>query len=114
MNSAVPNEELVENEVDSRQRNEDVQAGFEAIKQIAAEDGQEHLIQHDDQPLHFYCECAKDTCQERIVIEPSLYERIHKRRNRFILLPEHLEPKVDKVVDKHSHYWIVEKPQLTT
>lgn len=109
MSQSISQRRMVENEVVFRERNESVQKGFEELVNIAKEDGQESLINDNDEPLHFYCECADENCRERILLKPSKYKQIHKKRNRFIVIEGHDVKNIEKVVAKKSKYWVVEK-----
>ena len=33
----------------------------------------------------------------------------HSRPDRFIVKPEHVYPDVEHVLERHDHYWVVEK-----
>ena len=109
MSQSASKDKLVENEVVFRTRNEQVEKGFQAIKRIAAEDGQLHMVKKIDQPLHFFCECSDENCQKRVVIEPSIYNDIHTQRDQFIVLPEHDVQALEQIVAKKKGYWIVKK-----
>ncbi|HSH18690.1 MAG TPA: hypothetical protein VK978_04890 [Candidatus Saccharimonadales bacterium] len=102
---------MAENEVVFRQYNEGVQQGFDEIRQLAEESGQTYLVQADDTPLYFYCECSDENCQKRIKLKPSKYTEIHKRRNRFVIICGHETKLIEHVVGKHGGFCIVEKFQ---
>jgi hypothetical protein len=55
------------------------------------------------------CECADDTCTERIQLTPAEYEAIRKHPNRFPILPGHELVDVEVVVEAHDRYLVVEK-----
>jgi hypothetical protein len=57
------------------------------------------------------CECANETCSERIKISATEYARIRERGTCFLVLPsdEHVFADVEEVIEKHENYWIVEK-----
>lgn len=103
---------LVENEIVFRQLNEQIQKGIDEANRIAAEDEQSHLrIQQskDDDPLHFYCECADENCVRRVVLSHHDYNTIHRRRDHFVILPGHERPQVEDVVQREEGYFVVEK-----
>lgn len=60
------------------------------------------------------CECANDTCVERIKMTGQEYEHIRSAGERFFVVPsdEHVWPDVDRVVSRHATFWIVEKLEL--
>jgi hypothetical protein len=57
------------------------------------------------------CECADDTCSDRISLSNAEYERVRANSTWFAVGPagEHVFPEVERVVEKHKGYWIVEK-----
>jgi hypothetical protein len=57
------------------------------------------------------CECANDTCIERVTMSATEYEAIRADATRFFVAPgdEHVWPDVENVVDRRDRYWIVEK-----
>ena len=103
---------MVENEVYFRMRNEQVQRGVAELKDMARSHGQDGMVQHDDIPLHFYCECSDENCRLRLQIAPSVYAKIHKRRDQFVVAVGHAEPQVEKVISQTSDYMIVQKDGL--
>lgn len=60
------------------------------------------------------CECANDTCVERIEVAGQDYEHIRAAGNRFVVATadEHVWPDVERVVERHDSYWVVEKIEL--
>ena len=100
---------LAANEALFRAYNERVQLGFEAVKAVAKEDNQEDMLSGLDEPIRFYCECSDVNCTKRIRLKPSRYAAIHKVRNRFIIIPGHESNEIEKVVQKVTKYYIVEK-----
>lgn len=59
--------------------------------------------------LRFYCECSDLTCVERIELSAEEYENLHRSNRRFVLKPGHEAPNVERVVQHHSDYVVVEK-----
>ena len=55
------------------------------------------------------CECADDTCVERIVMTVEAYEKIRAHPARFPILAGHEVPVVEKIVERHNGYVVVEK-----
>lgn len=71
---------------------------------------EEGTRQHDvDAPTPFHCECDDAACVEKIEIRPSDYERIVADRYRFVLIPGHEDPSVERVVERHDLYVVAEK-----
>lgn len=60
------------------------------------------------------CECANDTCVERIEMSSQEYDAIREQPARFLVATsdDHVWPDVERVVERHENYWIVEKFEL--
>ena len=57
----------------------------------------------------FICECGSDTCVELVQVAHSQYEAVRRDPSRFIVLPGHDDPTVERVVDRNDRFWVVEK-----
>ena len=57
------------------------------------------------------CECADDSCVERIAMSAVEYEAIRSDGSRFLVVPsdEHVWPDVESVTERTNRYWVVEK-----
>jgi hypothetical protein len=57
------------------------------------------------------CECADDTCVERIELSAAEYEAVRSNGKRFLVAPgdQHVFLDVEKVTERNDHYWVVEK-----
>jgi hypothetical protein len=62
-------------------------------------------------PSRWICECAEETCTERIEMTPREYEQLRSEATHFAVVPdeEHVSIDVERVVEKHDRYWVVEK-----
>ena len=103
---------LAENEVVFRQLNEQVQRSIDAVNHMADDSGQREfkIVQgKDDPPLYFYCECSEVQCSERVKVRHSEYNRIHKRRDHFIVVPGHETAKIEDIVERNPEYFVVKK-----
>lgn len=65
-----------------------------------------------DEPIAFVCECSNLTCDERIIAPINMYQRLHERKDRFMVVPCHDRPPVENVVKDHGHFTVVEKYAL--
>ena len=56
------------------------------------------------------CECANQTCMERLSLTHEEYEGLRADGTRFAVVPDedHVFPEVD-VVERNERYWVVEK-----
>ena len=57
------------------------------------------------------CECANDACLEHIEMASSEYEAVRQDGAHFFVAPgdEHVWPDVERVIERHDGYWVVEK-----
>lgn len=100
---------MVENEVVFRGYNEQVQKGFDEIKELAHKTNQHSFIYNNDKALHFYCECSDENCRKRIQIKPSRYNKIHQDRNYFVLISGHEVNQIERIIKQEPRFNIVEK-----
>jgi hypothetical protein len=84
-------------------RNEET---FREINARIEEGAQQHDVHS---PLPFHCECDDANCLAKIDLRPSDYERIVAHRYRFVLLPGHEDPRVERVVERCDDYVVAEK-----
>jgi hypothetical protein len=64
--------------------------------------------------LSWTCECAGLDCLERIEMTIAEYERMRRNPARFAVAPadHHVFPDVERVVETHERYWVVEKERV--
>ncbi len=62
-----------------------------------------------DDSLEFVCECARTDCLEVIRLTLAEYEHIRAKPGRFVLVPQHLDDRVDVQVEHMNGYVIVFK-----
>jgi hypothetical protein len=55
------------------------------------------------------CECADPTCTETVQLTFPEYEALRSHPNRFAVRPGHVFHEVERVVEEHERYVIVEK-----
>lgn len=61
---------------------------------------------------HWVCECADDTCVERVALSLGEYEDVRSNPVRFVVAPsdDHVfEELFDDAVEKNDRFWLVEK-----
>ena len=61
------------------------------------------------EPIMFLCECASETCAEGVSLLREEYEQVRAVPERFFVTPGHVQPEVERVVEQHRVYWVVEK-----
>ena len=55
------------------------------------------------------CECADTTCIERVEITQDDYDRVRQDPTRFVVLPSHVSPGVEIVVEGNPSFVVVQK-----
>lgn len=114
MRNSSTKKSMIENEAVFRDYNERIKKGFDEIKRLATEDNQRAFVSQDNSPLYFYCECSDENCRKRIQMKQSKYTQIHKNRDKFIIIPGHEVPSIERIVKKYNDYCVVEKDQHPT
>ena len=64
-----------------------------------------------DYRASFICECANLGCTSLISASIDEYETVRERPRQFLVLPDHLDPNLERVVDKTDRFVVVEKLQ---
>lgn len=85
---------LAQNETIFRQVNEHVRAA-------------EERVQYDFP--RFVCECSQIDCDEQLPVELAAYKTVREHPARFVVATGHADPQIEKVVDSHDSYDVVEK-----
>lgn len=57
----------------------------------------------------FICECADTACWGVMELSAAEFEDAHNLDDHFSVLPGHVLPEFEAVVEQHDHYWVVEK-----
>ena len=60
--------------------------------------------------MDLICECADPSCATHLSMVPVEYEALRANPLRFVVVPGHeLGPRVERVVERHEGYVVVEK-----
>ena len=86
---------LVENETLFREVNEQIRRLSSAL--------------HGPGPYDFVCECSNKDCDRRVTLELAEYEAVRLQGDRFLVAPGHVLPDIERVVESHPTYEIVDK-----
>jgi hypothetical protein len=84
-------------------RNEEV---FRGVNERIDEGAEKHRVEG---PLPFHCECVDASCVEKLPISAGEYERVVEQRFCFVVIPGHESTAVERVVERHPDYFVVEK-----
>ena len=63
----------------------------------------------EEERSDYFCECALPGCANMVTLSPREYEHVRMAGDRFLVMPEHVARDIEKVLEEHSTYWIVEK-----
>jgi hypothetical protein len=80
----------------------------EEIERYAREDGEQGIFR-DETELEFFCACGKPECRVRLLLTLAEYEAATSKPNRFIVALGHDTPTIERVVETHETYAVVEK-----
>ena len=62
--------------------------------------------------IPFLCECGDLECVQALMLTAAEFTEAHSAPNRFIVLPGHTFPDVERIVASHDRYEVVEKVEL--
>ena len=57
----------------------------------------------------FLCECSSRRCLERVELRTAEYEHVRASSHRFFVVPGHEVPAMERIVEQHQTYLVVEK-----
>src|SRR5829696_5724849 len=86
-----------------------------ALTEAAFRIGNERMARweerHGDRAQEAYmCECAARPCRERIGLTREQYESVRADVRRFLVVPGHVIPDLETVVESFPAYQVIEKP----
>jgi len=69
------------------------------------------LAAHFDlgEAIPLLCECGTRGCNERLELSRSEYEGLRRHPTHFAVLPGHQIPEIERVIEEHEHFFVVEK-----
>jgi hypothetical protein len=103
MSDTTPRHRLIQNELLVRDENKRAK---QVIQAHTPREEQSDLV------IQFYCECSDLSCTERIGLTLQQYQRLHARNDRFIIAVGHQSSTVERIVNSHEGYLVVEKYAL--
>jgi hypothetical protein len=62
-----------------------------------------------DYELELFCACGRDECHEKVLIMIGDYEAVHAHPHRFVVVPGHANPEIERVTEEHDNFDVVEK-----
>jgi hypothetical protein len=88
---------------DARERNE---ALFREVNERI--EGVSTMLDRDDE-MQFLCECDDPECLEKVSATRGEYEAIRAVATHFVVLPGHVDPDIEHVVQDSGRFFVVEK-----
>jgi len=64
-------------------------------------------------PLPFVCECTSAECTEAVELTLDEYRRVRRSPRWFIVVPEHVAPDVEVIVESGETFVVVERQDET-
>jgi hypothetical protein len=62
-----------------------------------------------DGAFEIVCECGDSVCIERFAITSGAYKSLRRDARRFAVVPGHELPDIERTVERHDLYFVVEK-----
>lgn len=92
---------------------EDLQAKRLAQNEVIFRRVNEHVRAAEERVSHdyprFICECSNIDCDRRVLVPVDDYKRIRQDVTHFFVFPGHAMPDIERVIETHDDYEIVEK-----
>jgi hypothetical protein len=86
------------------------EALFREVNERVAEAAEQFLEVEDQRsPVNFSCECGSPRCTEQMPMTLAEYEAVRAGPTHFAVVPGHELPDVERVVERHPTYVVVEK-----
>jgi hypothetical protein len=63
-------------------------------------------------PCAFLCECSRLDCTSAVELAREDYEAVRARPDWFLVLPGHVDPEIERIVEERPAFWVLEKRQL--
>ena len=79
---------------------------FREVNERIEAGAQMHGIETSEQ---VHCECDRSECFERLDVRPAAYRDVLARRYCFVIAPEHADSRIERIVEEHGGYCVVEK-----
>lgn len=83
------------------------EAAFRAVNEQISDIARSY--RDTDTDFEFLCECSTVGCRTVIALSLPEYDRVRARPDGFAIAPGHDQPAIERVIEKHSRFWLVEK-----
>ena len=95
--------------MDDKKKRARTEALFRDVNERIAESAE----RFDAESTQFVCECADPGCTHRLEATLREYEEVRSDGATFMLAPGHENTDIERVVERRSHFNVVEKVQTT-
>lgn len=84
-----------------------------AVRQNVLREANERInrlrwTQAPEDKIGYLCECSQVDCAETVALDADAYDAVRASPIRFLLLPGHDQAAVERVVERHGDYVVVE------
>lgn len=83
------------------------EASFRAINERLERDVRQ--VPHNPELLEFICECGDRTCESHVELTLTEYEAVREDSRHFAVVPGHLFPETERVLQENERYQLIEK-----
>ena len=66
-------------------------------------------VRHGPELQRFVCECGYRDCEEMVSLTFEEYESVRNDSRHFAVVPGHVFPETERVVESHDRFQVVEK-----
>jgi hypothetical protein len=94
--------------VDRKQRQAQNEALYRATNR-EIERASKAIGEGAENEFEMLCECGREGCRAVLSLTVGEYDHIHARRERFLVLPGHENPKIEQVVERTERHYVVDK-----
>ena len=84
---------------------------FRDVNERVADVAEEFVEVESTDPVEFTCECGRATCTKQIALTLVEYEALRTVSTHFAVVPGHEQPEIERVVERHPNYLVVEKQE---
>jgi hypothetical protein len=85
---------------------------FREVNERVAEVATHNIDNETASSVDLTCECGRTDCSETMMMTIAEYEAIRARSTHFGVVPQHEQPEIESVIERHPSYFVVEKREL--
>jgi hypothetical protein len=81
------------------------EALFREVNERVAEVATRYEVETLTQAVDFTCDCGRIDCSETMMMTIVEYEAIRARSTHFGVVPQHEQPEIESVIERHPSYY---------